>query len=556
MGIGPQERFSSGRLTSASRKALGALLPFAVCLPFLFNFVAWTTSSFDRVQQLRRYGEDMSVATSLYFERRSPTGAPPIKLSAAAAQQYGRDLQARMLEREQALGLRPWQFWRTLPGDLPPRAGPIVYRNNDDVGRARLTELGFRLLGGVAPFIPLWLAALACLPVLGWLVWELARAGHAVAGLVFATACACSPFLVESMALPYSAFGFYLVGLLAIAAFAVHAILGPPDARAFLLRAVVLGELLALCALCRDGILLALPGLVLAIVLGVRRIAAAWSSAGAPGPGRARSLGLATLAVAAVTLPYVLVRPPTHHEIWTGVWEGLGDFDHTKGHVWSDTAADQALRDAGLDADVPPEVEVFDRELASPEKEAFFRRRVLEEVRSDPAWYLGILARRVVATVTQDELRVLGGRGLHAERARRGPAAPIPSNQGRIRFFYHLVPTADSIGVGPWRVALPLAVLWALGVAFLGVAVYDRAGSGPRPALLVVACLAGAALPLPVLITTAGALETEAFVLVYLLAFAFVVEWAGQALSSVRGAEGRERGARDRGPRGHGLEPA
>jgi len=29
-----------------------------------------------------------------------------------------------------------------------------------------------------------------------------------------------------------------------------------------------------------------------------------------------------------------------------------------------------------------------------------------------------------------------------------------------------------------------------------------------------------------VLITTAGALETEAFVLVYLLAFAFLVEWA------------------------------
>src|ERR1044071_7824402 len=144
MGIGPQERFSSGRLTSASRKALGAFLPVAVCLPFLFNFVAWTTSSFDRVQQLRRYGEDMSVATSLYLERRSPTGAPPIKLSSEAAKQYGRELQARMLATEQALGLRPWQFWRTLPGDLPPLPGRVVYRSHDDVGLGRLAGLGGR----------------------------------------------------------------------------------------------------------------------------------------------------------------------------------------------------------------------------------------------------------------------------------------------------------------------------------------------------------------------------------------------------------------------------
>lgn len=556
MGMGPQERFSYGRLTSPSRQALAALLPLAVCLPFLFNFVAWTTSSFDRVQQLRRYGEDMSVATSVYLERRAPTGAPAVKLSSAAAQEYGRDLQAGMLKEEQTLGLRPWQFWRTLPSDPRPRPGPIVYRSNDDVGRARLTELGFRLLGGVAPFLPLWLAAFACLPVLGWVVWELARAGHRVAALVFATACACSPFFVESMALPYSAFGFYLVGLLAISAFAVYAILRPPDARGFLLRALVLGPLLALCALCRDGMLLALPGLLLAIVLGGRRIAAARMDAGAPGPPRGRWAVPVALALAAVALPYALVRPATQHEIWTGVWEGLGDFDHTKGHVWSDTAADQALREAGLDANVPAGVEVFDRELASPEKEAFFRRRVLEDVRSDPRWYLAILAKRLVATVTQDELRVLGGRSTHAERARRGPEAPIPTNQGRIRFFYHLVPTADSIGLGPWRLALPLAVLWALGAAFLAMAAYDRAGRGPRPALLVVACLAGAALPLPVLITTAGALETEAFVLVYLLAFAFVVEWTWQALCSLRGAESRARGARDRGPRGHGLEPA
>jgi hypothetical protein len=524
MAIVPHAPLALGRSTFHSRESLGPLACLAACLPFLFNFVAWTASSFDRVQKLRRYGEDMSVATTDYLERRQPSGAPAIKLSSIDAQRYGLRLQASMLEEEQRLGLRPWQFWRTLPVDPPARPGPIVYRGNDDVGRAELTELGFRLLGGVAPFLPLWLAALACVPVLGWTVWELARAGHPVAGTVLAIACACSPFFVESMALPYSAFGFYLVGLLAISAFAVYATMRLPDTRGFLLRALALGLLLAVCALCRDGILLALPGLLLALVLGARRIVVA-PAAAVSGPRWRRGLGLVLLGLAATVLPYALARPPTHHEIWTGVWEGLGDFDSTKGHVWSDEVAVKVLSDAGLDAGVPAEVEMFDRELSSPEKEAYFRRLVLQDVRSDPFWYLAILGRRVAATVTQDELLVLGGRSARSEQARRGPHEAIPTHQGRIRFFYRLVPTADSIGLGPWRRAVPLEVLWALGAAFVYAAARDRTGRGPRPALSVAGCLACAALPLPVLITTAGALETEAFVLVYILAFAFVVEW-------------------------------
>src|SRR5437899_2533016 len=172
----PDEARSSRNWTFRSREALGSIACLTACLPFLFNFVAWTTSGFDRVQKLRRYGEDMSVATTGYLERRQPSGAPAVELSSLEAQRYGLDLQASMLNTERQVGLRPWQFWRTLPGDPPARPGPVVFRSNDDVGRAELTELGFRLLGGVAPFLPLWLAALLCLPVLGWVVWEVARA--------------------------------------------------------------------------------------------------------------------------------------------------------------------------------------------------------------------------------------------------------------------------------------------------------------------------------------------------------------------------------------------
>lgn len=497
------------------------------CLLFLANFVAWTATTSDRVRELRRYGEDMSVATTAYLERLRPTAVPPVELSSAVAQRYGLDLLAYMLEAEQSLGLRPWQFWRTLPSTPPARPGRIVHRSNDDVGRARLTELGFRLLAGVAPFLPPWLAALFCLPVLAWMAWELTQAGHALAGAAFGTAFACSPFIVESMALSYSAFGFYLVGLLAVGAFAVHATMQPPDARGFLWRALALGPLLALCTLCRDGTLLLFPGLLLAVLWGARRILAAPSSRVA-GPRRRRAL-FVLLGVAAAALPGLLVHPSTHHELWTGVWEGLGDFDRTKGHVWSDRVALRLLLDAGLDPGVPSEVEIFDRDLSSPEKEGFFRRLVFRDVRSDPLWFLAILGRRVVATVTQDQLLLLGGRADPSVQARRGPRAPIPTNQGRIRFFYRLVTTADWVGCGRWRVPLPLGALWGAGAAFLYAAVSDRARRGPRSACALLASVACAALALPVLVTTAGALETQAFMLVYLIALAFVLEsvWRG-----------------------------
>src|SRR5947209_2613792 len=83
----------------------------------------------------------------------------------------------------QQRGLRPWQFWRTvptLPGESP---GLLLPRNHDDVGRASLSAIAFRLVGGVAPFMPLWLAFFACVPVLGWLGYELSRAGYSSAGI-------------------------------------------------------------------------------------------------------------------------------------------------------------------------------------------------------------------------------------------------------------------------------------------------------------------------------------------------------------------------------------
>jgi hypothetical protein len=499
------------------------------CLPFLLDFAAWTTGDLSRVQKLRRYGEDMSVATTAWQERRRPSGAPAIRLSSPEAIRHGFALQEFVVDSARRHGLRPWQFWRTLPEPPPPRPGLVVHRNNDDTGRALFTLAGFRLLGGVAPFLPLWLAALLCLPVLGWLTWELVRAGYTVAAALFALAWGWWPFAVESMALPYSGFGFQLVFLLGLGALATYAVLGRPSTRGLMARALVLGLLLAVCALCRNGAMLELPGVALALVVGTHR-----ARGGGRLQGRAsiRAGAVALSALLIVALPFFAVRPRTQHEVWLGVWQGLGDYDRTKGHVWSDTVALRLLLGAGFEKGVPEDVEIFDRQIASPETEAFFKSLVLRDVRSDPLWYLGILARRVAATLSQEQLLVLGGRAHPSLRLAHGPGAPIAPNQGRIRFYYRLVTTADWVGVGPWRTALPVWALCVPLVLLLAAAGWNRGRCGPRPALLALACVAAAVLPQPVLVTTAGALETQAFVLVDVLALAFFGDWAWREASA------------------------
>jgi hypothetical protein len=497
---------------ASGRRAGVALL---AVLPLLLNFVLWTTSGYDRVQWLRRYGEDMAVATSAYLERRAPSDAAPILLSSTEAMRYAEGLQRFLLGEEQRLGMKPWQFWRVVP-DLPPaRPGLVRHRSNDDVGRAWLSTLAFRLRGGIAPFLPLWLALFACLPVLAWLGWELWQAGHGLAASLFAIGIGCSCYVVETLALANSAFGFYLVGLIAVGAFSTYMFLRAPNPRGLLLRAAVLGVALGICALCRAGVVLFLPGVLLALLLGVQRI------------GKHR-LALVAAAMVLVVLPYGLVRPPSHHEVWTGVWEGLGDYDRTMGHVWADRVALKLLLDAGFDRDVAPDVEIYDRDIGSPEKEAFFRGLVWRDVRADPIWYFQILLRRLVATVTEDELLVMGGRAPRGELALRGPNAPIAPNQGNIRFFYRLVPTADWFGLGPRRLALPLSMLWIVGASFVAIAARSPAW---RPAGLVVLCTACSALVLPVAITTAGALEPQAFIIVYILAGAFLAEVLYRAIA-------------------------
>jgi len=293
--------------------------------------------------------------------------------------------------------------------------------------------------------LPLWLGALVTMPVLAWTAAELARGGRTAAGIVFTLLIACSPYVVDALSLPYSAVGFYLVALVAIVPLATYAVSAEARAAGLAARALAAGALFALCVLCRSGSLFLLPGYVLAICR--RRLAPGRS------PRRGSADGIASRAWAPScsrsSSAVAIARQPRHHEVWLGLWEGLGDFDRTRGHAWDDDVAREVLRGAGMG---PPErYPVWEN---APENEALFRRLVVEDVRSAPGWYAGILARRFWATLTQIKLSPWaprdGCRSRRAARRTRAPSTPITP----------MATPADRIGLGPWRFELPLVLLW------------------------------------------------------------------------------------------------
>jgi hypothetical protein len=404
-----------------------------------------------------------------------------------------------LVERTARGDIRPWQFWRTMGARafLRERA-PDAQGQYDDPGRALLLGLGFRLLGGIAPYLILWVGAIACAPLVAWLLWESFAARRARAGTVFVLCLVCSPYFVESLALSRYAVGFYLAALLALAAVGFHVLRPAVTVRGLAWRAIGAGCTLAVCALCRSSVLLLLPAFVAALALG------AWRAV----PQRRRAALAALGLAAAVGAPYLAVRQPEHHGLWSALWEGLGDFDREKGHAWSDPVAEQASLAAGGGP------------LFTASSEAAFKRLVLKAMADDPLWYAGILARRMGATLTQWK--------LWPWRPRDGtPVRPRTSaNEGFIDKYYGYTTTVDHVALGTWRAELPIALLLLPAVALAVVAVARRGGAGraAREGLLLMGLFALATLPVPVLISTAAAQETQAFALAFFLGLGFLAE--------------------------------
>jgi hypothetical protein len=155
--------------------------------------------------------------------------------------------------------------------------------------------------------------------------------------------------------------------------------------------------------------------------------------------------------------------------------------------------------------------------------EPVFRRLFLSDVLSDPCWFAEILARRAWAILTQAKLAP----GARSDDSSIAPQA-VP-NEGLIDIYYSMTTTVDWLGLGPWRFELPLLLLWGPTLALaclVGARVRTRgaARGRSRPAIAVLTTLAVGGLSLPVLVTTAGGLETETFAVVYFLGFAFLAD--------------------------------
>src|SRR5439155_21649251 len=132
--------------------------------------------------------------------------------------------------------LAPLRFWRALRWEpfLRVRGRPQPGAA-DDPGRALVLSWLFRLLGGPAPFLIVWIATLAALPVILWTAFELVEAGWTAAAVVFLALVVTSPFLVETLSLRRSAVGFHIVALLVVVPLPAYGVAGAQPTRAAVL---------------------------------------------------------------------------------------------------------------------------------------------------------------------------------------------------------------------------------------------------------------------------------------------------------------------------------
>ena len=122
---------------------------------------------------------------------------------------------------------------------------------------------------------------------------------------------------------------------------------------------------------------------------------------------------------------HVLSEPPGHyHAFWHPIWCGLGDFDTTHGHAWDDSAAAayaQPILKARYNQDTPwwwgvkgkddrerstddyldPNRMYYRMPFFEPHYDQVLRQNVVSDILHDPAWYAGILARRLLRLFTE-----------------------------------------------------------------------------------------------------------------------------------------------------------
>jgi len=475
------------------------LVTAAVSLLAFFNAAALRVHwDLDDIGTSRRYWEDMTVAFSLY-ETRDWGPTPVLSIDDAMAERIYRRLRQLVPQAAARSDLRPWEFWRTVEFRSFRNIAPFELRFSDDTGRSRLSFLGFRGLGGIAPYLPLWLPFLAFVPLAFWIMVESFRCREGTAGILFLLLAASSAYLLEALTLPYSAAGFHLLAALIIVPLSLFASGPPPSASGVWLRVGLTAIALHVAAWCRSSSIIAMPPAALLLLIALFRAEA--------GASLKRRALLALVLLGALAAPRALA-PRQAHELWVGMWEGLGDFDREYGHVWSDPGARVTLDQEGY---------VMERRgpYWTEESEAIFRRLVLKDIQAHPVWYAQILLRRTVATITQWRLWPTARDSGWTYQPSQHPAEGVTDT------YYNFVKTADVFTASGRTWEAPLWSFWVAAGLFFALAFHRRSAESRRR-LAVTSSFAVSALLMPVAVTTSSGMETQVFVFTFFLCAAFL----------------------------------
>jgi hypothetical protein len=285
----------------------------------------------------------------------------------------------------------------------------------------------------------------------------------------------------------------------------VYAFLGDRGStRGLVVRSLAAAFGFALCCICRASAVLMAPVFGLALLVAVRRVHPRLLAG-----GLLRQCLLAVLLTSLFVTPYMLVRPPQHHNFWIGYWEGLGDYGTDRGYSWYDRDLKRWLAAQGR--------RPFDHpRYVSPEDELYVGQSVRRDVLAHPAWFAAVLARRFMDTVSFAKLR--------PHRAWDGYSIEPPA------LHYKYTTPVDWVGSGPWKAELPTFLLQAgmpLLISCWAWATWTSRAEAKRRLerrLSLVLAVGAATLALPVLVTTAGGIETEAFALTEFLALSLLVD--------------------------------
>lgn len=431
------------------------------------------------------------------------------------------------------------RFWKTI-SSTPFLNGSVGFLDYfHDVGRAYVLGWGFKLLKGISPYLLFWLGFILAIPVFFWLGYEFCGAEERVSGAIFLFLLGISSFFSEALTLSYSTAGFYIIGVLILTAFSLSSISGSAvSPQGLLARLALGGTLFGVCLLCRSGTVFILPGFVIAIWLWV-------SKKGLNLPKGWKKVLFFVFALVVFLSPYIVLKAsvdrvvsrtlalygksvflPLHHPVWHALWCGLGDFDRSKDHFWDDRAAERAVELAGgpkMRRVTGPGNVTVTREYEKAIRALFFR-----DVLTDPSWYFTILGKRLGSTVLQTKTLFWSFHDRHLKPLSK---APRERSNDIIDRYYRRVAQVDTFALGSYRVELSLLPFILATFIFLGQSarVSFRVFKASHRVMVhrqvwVLLSMASGTLFLPVLVTTAGGLETQGFAFLYFLGFSFFVQ--------------------------------